>query len=69
MSRCASCNKIMSTQEMSIKGIYSGKYIDMCYRCCDQAEIDYEVDLSLQDADAPEEFDIEEEDQEKDYEI
>lgn len=64
MSRCLSCNRVLSSREMSRKYVnhaeiknYADKYICMCTRCTEAADIHY-IDIeSLPDNDAPDEFD------------
>ena len=60
MSRCASCNCILTSQEMSMKGVHSHSYLGLCYRCAGSAEIEYESDGTLSNSDAPDEFEPEE---------
>jgi len=63
MSRCVSCNCILTSREMTIKGAVSGKFLDLCKSCLSDADIDYDENPSLPDNDAPYEF--EEEDHEE----
>lgn len=53
MSRCYSCQKILTPQELSTKFSVSGEYTEMCYRCL--ATIDASYDEPELSADAEEE--------------
>ena len=63
MSRCVSCNCILTSREMTIKGALSGHFLDMCKSCLKDADIDYEENPVLSDSDAPYEFEEEEKDE------
>ena len=39
--RCYACQKILSDHETSLKGSFSGEYLDMCVKCLKEADISY----------------------------
>lgn len=56
MSRCVACNCILTSREMTIKGINSGRYLDLCKSCISETDIEYDENSSVSDSDAPLEF-------------
>ena len=55
--RCNSCDCNLTNYETSLKDVFTGQYVDMCYTCCKLAGLNvvgnpiYENDVNLDDGD------------------
>lgn len=45
--RCDCCQTILTDYESSIKGTYSGEYLNTCIKCLKEADISYYGNKSL----------------------